>query len=76
MLTLTAPDTFVSLADGLRMVRAEYTEFPGLHLTTQQARRLWHFDATTCDALLSALVDAKFLRRARDGGYVRADSEG
>jgi hypothetical protein len=75
MSTLTTPQTFLSFADGLRLIRAEYREIPGLHLTDKQAQRLWNLDATTCDALLSALVDVKFLRRARDGGYVRGDSE-
>lgn len=74
MLTMTAPETFLSLADGLRIIRAEYNEIPGLHLTTKQAQRLWNLDPTTCDALLNALIGVKFLRRTDKGGYVRAES--
>jgi hypothetical protein len=57
----------------LERIRAEYLEIPGLHLTKPQAQRLWGLDRTTCDALLEALVDARFLRRTQAGAYVRLD---
>lgn len=56
----------------LRLIRAEYLESPGLHLTMPQARRLWGLDQPTTVALLSELVDARFLRQTRTGTYVRA----
>ena len=56
----------------LRRVRGEYNEMPGLCLTPAQAQRLWGLDRASCDALLGALVDAKFLFKTRDGGFVRA----
>jgi len=59
--------------DDLRRVRGEYIEMPGLRLTLAQAQRLWGLDRTACDALLGALVDAKFLFRTRDGAFVRSD---
>jgi hypothetical protein len=62
-----------SLDDVLRRVQGEYTEMPGLRLTLAQAQRLWGLDRTACDALLGALVDAKFLSRTRDGAFVRSD---
>jgi DNA-binding IclR family transcriptional regulator len=62
-----------SIADLVQLVRAEYLEIPGLHLTQCQAQRLWGLDAATCEALLDALVRAGFLRRTRDKGYVRAE---
>jgi len=46
---------------------------PGLRLTTAQAQRLWGLDRAACDALLGALVDAKFLFRTRDGSFMRSD---
>jgi hypothetical protein len=46
---------------------------PGLRLTEPQARRLWGLDATSCTALLSALVDANFLFQTRDGAFMRVD---
>ena len=59
--------------DVLRRVRGEYIEMPGLRLTTAQAQRLWGLDRASCDALLGALVDAKFLSKTRDGAFVRSD---
>lgn len=57
----------------LQLIRAEYVEVPGLHLTEPQVRRLWGLDTVTAEALLSALLDVKFLKRTRQGAYVRAD---
>ena len=57
----------------LRRVQGEYIEMPGLRLTTAQAQRLWGLDRAACDALLCALVDAKFLFRTRDGAFVRSE---
>jgi hypothetical protein len=62
-----------ALDDALRRVQEEYIEMPGLRLTTAQAQRLWGLDRAACDALLGALVDAKFLFRTRDGAFVRSD---
>jgi hypothetical protein len=59
--------------DWLHLIRAEYLEIPGLHLTKPQVQRLWGLDTMTCDALLKALVDARFLRRTHAGAYVRLD---
>ena len=57
--------------DILRRVQGEFFEMPGLRLTEAQARRLWGLDAATCAALLSALTEAKFLFRTRDGAFMR-----
>jgi len=62
-----------ALDDVLRRVQGEFIEMPGLRLTTAQAQRLWGLDRAACDALLGALVDAKFLFRTRDGAFVRSD---
>ena len=62
-----------ALDDDLRRVRGEYIEMPGLRLTSAQAQRLWGLDRAACDALLGALVDAKFLFRTRDGAFVRSE---
>jgi len=61
------------LDDVLRRVQGEFIEMPGLRLTPQQAQRLWGLDRTACNALLGALVDAKFLFRTKDGAFVRSD---
>ena len=57
----------------LELIRTEYVEMPGLHLTEPQVRRLWGLDSVTAEALLGALTDVRFLRRTRQGAYVRAD---
>ena len=54
-------------------IRGEFMEMPGLRLTPEQARRLWRLDETSCEAVLGALVDARFLARTRDGAFVRDD---
>ena len=57
----------------LLRVQGEFLEMPGLRLTEQQARRLWGLDAASCSVLLSALVDARFLFRTRDGAFMRVE---
>jgi len=44
----------------VRRIRGESLEMPGLRLTPQQAQRLWRLDEMACDAVLDALVDARF----------------
>ena len=65
-----------TIADWIHLVRSEYLEIPGLHLTRSQVQRLWGLDGITCDALLESLIDLRFLRRTHAGAYVRADDGG
>jgi len=60
--------------DWLGLVRSEYREMPGLHLTLPQAQRRWWLDASTSASVFTALVAAGFLRQTTRGGYVRADA--
>ena len=57
----------------LRRVQGEFLEMPGLRLTHAQARRLWGLDAASCEALLTALVEANFLFQTRDGAFMRVE---
>jgi hypothetical protein len=57
----------------LQRIQGEYLEMPGLRLTAAQAQRLWGLDRDVCQALLDALIDAKFLVRTRDGAFVRME---
>jgi hypothetical protein len=57
----------------LQRIQGEFVEMPGLRLTSAQAQRLWGLERDVCDALLGALVDAKFLSQTRDGAFVRLD---
>jgi hypothetical protein len=67
------PTATIGRADLLRLIRAEYLQMPGLHLTAPQANRLFGLDATSGTAALNALVDANFLKMTRRGAYVRAE---
>jgi hypothetical protein len=51
-------------------VRGEYGEMPGLHLTVDQACRLWHMDGSTCETVLEQLVRDSFLEKTGTGAYV------
>ncbi len=66
-------ETSRGIQDVVQRIRGEFLEMPGLRLTAEQARRLWRLDETACDAVLGALVDARFLARTRDGAFVRDD---
>jgi len=66
-------ETTRGIQDVVRRVRGEFLEMPGLRLTSQQARRLWRLDETACEAVLGALVDARFLAKTRDGAFVRQE---
>jgi hypothetical protein len=63
-----------AVADRLvERVRGEYLEMPGLQLTIPQAQRLWGLDGETCAALLTALIEQRFLLRTAAGTHVRRD---
>ena len=66
----------VALAELLCRIRAEYLEMAGLRLTAAQARCLFGLDSETLDAVLAALVDAKFLSRTDNGIYAIASTTG
>ena len=59
--------------DVLQRIQGEYVEMPGLRLTPAQAQRLWGLDRATCDELLNALVNRRFLSQTRDGSFIRTD---
>lgn len=60
-----------SLRSLLLRIRREYEEMPGLHLTLQQACRLWGLGPDMCTVLLDALVQEGFLVRTRRGAFAR-----
>jgi hypothetical protein len=62
-------DDFVS---AVHRAQAEFLEMPGLLLTEAQAARLWGCDEQLCHAVLTHLVDTRFLIRTRDASFVRA----
>ena len=62
------------IVNWLQIIRGEFIEIPGLQLTDRQIQRLWGLDTLTAEAILAALVDARFLRRTRNGAYTRMDT--
>jgi hypothetical protein len=64
-----------SSLEWLQIVRSEYLELPGLHLTRAQMQRLWGFDELTCDDTLNALVSVSFLKKTARGGYILAEAD-
>jgi hypothetical protein len=67
MITFSDCEADESMADSLRIVRAEFLDMPGLTLTKPQVRRLCNLDAALCDRVLDMLETTRFLERtARD----------
>ena len=62
----------VRIRETLDSILGEFQQLPTLRLTVTQASRLWSLDRSVCDALMAALVDARFLIRTPDGAFVRA----
>ncbi len=58
----------------LQRAQGEFLEMPGLRLTPRQAQRLWGLRSSTCDMVLTALLEKRFLRRTRDGAFVLESS--
>ena len=55
----------------LSRIQMEFLEMPGLKLTASQARRLCNLPDDVCEAALDALTRTGFLRRLRDGSFLR-----
>ena len=60
------PDSSDRFTEALRRAQAEFREMPGLKLTEAQAARLLSFDSELCSAVLTTLVEQRFLTRTRD----------
>ena len=60
-----------AFAEALRLAQAEFSEMPGLQLTEAQAASRWCFDSALCSAVLSVLVEQRFLVQKRDASFAR-----
>jgi hypothetical protein len=60
-----------ALREALLRAEGEYREMPGLSLTLPQAARLWGLDHSTCELVLTGLIERRILKRASNGAYVR-----
>lgn len=70
LFTSGPPDQSGWVGQMVRRIQSEYTEMPGLCLTSAQAARLLGLQHHECMALLNGLVDVGFLR-CTSSGYVR-----
>jgi hypothetical protein len=59
--------------DWVRLIRSEFLEMPGLHLSKRQAQRLWNLDTRSAEIILGALEASNFLKRMPNDIYVKAD---
>lgn len=59
----------VRIAEAVQRLRGVFLEVPGTHLSLAQASLLSGLDQPMCESVLSALEDAHFLKRGRDGCY-------
>ena len=57
----------------IERVRSEFSEMPGLKLTTAQASRLLGIEPAACRKVIDALVGIAFLRWTPGGTIVRAE---
>jgi hypothetical protein len=59
------------VTEGLERLKGVFLEIPGTQMNVADAARLSGLDHALCGVILSALEDARFLRRGRDGLYQR-----
>jgi len=71
-MTIDSDRSADAFATALRRAQAEFLEMPGLQLTEAQAARLWSFDSALCSAVLTTLVESRFLIRSRNASFSRA----
>jgi DNA-binding IclR family transcriptional regulator len=57
--------------DAFIRIQMEFLEMPGLKLTSEQIARLCGLSRDESDAALDGLARRGFLRRARDGRFLR-----
>ena len=68
-------ETF-GITDAVNRLKGTFLEIPGTKLKPAEAARLCGLEPPVCGIVLDALKDAGFLRRASDGSFTRAGSEG
>lgn len=62
-------------ADLKHRIQTEFRDMPGMHLSGDQAARLWSLDHATCNRLLGELVASGFLRRDQFDRYAWAHTQ-
>jgi DNA-binding IclR family transcriptional regulator len=59
------------VSEAVQRIKGVFREIPTTQLTLADATRLSGLDRPMCHLVLTALEDARFLRRGRDGIYER-----
>lgn len=57
--------------EAVQRLKGVFLEIPGTRLSVADASRLSGLDRLTCNIVLMALEDARFLKRGHDGLYQR-----
>jgi hypothetical protein len=60
-----------AIREAVRRVEGEYREMPGLSLTLPQAARLLGLERSTCEVVVTTLIERKVLKRTLNGAFVR-----
>ena len=59
----------IRIADAIQRLKGVFMEVPGTQLSVAQAVQLSGLEASTCEYVLAALEDVRFLIRGKDGRY-------
>ncbi len=65
----------LGITDAVQRLKGVFLEVPGTRLTLGDASRLSGLDSVVCQDVLTALEDAGFLKRGRDGVYLRRTAD-
>jgi DNA-binding IclR family transcriptional regulator len=64
-------ETTIRVRDALSRLKGVFLEVPGTRLSVADASRLAGLERDTCQLILGALEDVRFLRRDHHGRYTR-----
>jgi hypothetical protein len=68
-------DSLSSVPDVVLRLKGVFLKVPGTQLSLTEAAQLSGLERSICESVLSALEDAYFLKRGRDGCYERRTSD-
>jgi DNA-binding IclR family transcriptional regulator len=68
-------DGAVRITEAVERLKGVFLEQPGTPVPPEDAARLAGLEQTTCDILLEALEDTRFLTRDADGRFVHANPD-
>jgi DNA-binding IclR family transcriptional regulator len=63
------------LGEAVQRLKGVFLEIPGTRLSVSDASRLSGLDRPTCNMVLMALENARFLKRGHDGLYQRGATD-